>query len=122
MLAVVLAFVKKRPALCAIIGLVLILLGMGAYAKRLKTQRDRAKWEADDAHHEERIKIAREKRNEAEARGDALRAEKAQIEEKREDKLKSEKKRHRERLDEIEDKHEKDKANLSDADFFASRR
>lgn len=121
MLALVVAFVKKRPALCAIIGLVLILLGMGAYAQRLKAQRDRANWEADDAHYEERIKIAREKREEARAKGDVLQAEKAQIEEKREDRLKRENKRHRERLEEIKDNHEKDKANLSDADFFASR-
>lgn len=121
MLSAVIAFAKKHPALLGILGLVLVALGLWRKAERLRTERDRAIFKAKDAHHEERIRTARERQAEAKAKGDALAAKRIAIDVKREKALKRENNRHRNNLEAIERKREEEKKNVSDVDFLHSR-
>lgn len=102
------AWAKKHPALCAIGVLLLVALGYRVQAKRLQTQRDRARHEIQDAVRATRIEEAGRRADEAQARGDKIARNRARVDKRREETLRKEEERHQKALEKIEEKHEND--------------
>lgn len=113
----VVAFVKRHPALCAIGALVLMMLGYRSQAKKAKAQRDRARYDIKDVRHEERIKQAQARAEEAKRKGDAIAEHRAEIDKEHEELLRNEETRHRDAVERIE----KDRDDTSDIDFIGER-
>lgn len=114
----VVAWFKRHPALCAIGALVLVALGLSAKAKRLQTQRDRARYEKQDAVRAAHIDEASRRAEEAKVAGDKIAMKRAKVDKRHEESLRKEEARHRKVMDKIEEKHEE---NDSDVDFLRKR-
>lgn len=118
MLAKVMAWVVKHPAICCIIILVLAIFGVQGQLRRLRTQRDKAKHKAQDANRQVRIEMAKGRAKEAKKAGDAEAQQRAEADHVREKEMKDEDKRHQKAVDEIEKGHERE---TNTVDFMRER-
>lgn len=116
----VVAWAKKHPALCAAGILLLVALGYRAQAKRLQTQRDRARHEIQDAIRATRIDEADRRAEEAKERGDKIASRRAVIDKRSEEKLRKEENRHQTALEKIKTEHE-EKSKDSNLAFVRKR-
>lgn len=110
----IVAWFKKHPALCAVGVAVLVAFGFYGKAKRLQTQRDRARHDMQDAVRATRIDEAKRRAAEAQESGDRIAKRRALIDVKREESLRKEETRHRKSLEKIEEHFEngKEKSNI----------